>query len=169
MNFVVPLQLGVRDVAFPVLNSREFLADRRRRAARQYVSVRRANSRGPAGWPTRRCPSLPTRRASAWTIILWSLQISGLGTLARRHQSHHHHTEAARAGHGLRAHADILLDGARLESADCRGLPDPHRHLCHAAARPLPRLSLLHERRGRQPHDVHQSHLVHGAIRKSTS
>ena len=41
MNFVVPLQLGVRDVAFPTLNSAELLADRQRRAPRECLSVDR--------------------------------------------------------------------------------------------------------------------------------
>ena len=41
MNFVVPLQLGVRDVAFPTLNSIELLADRDRRAAGEHLARRR--------------------------------------------------------------------------------------------------------------------------------
>ena len=41
MNFVVPLQLGVRDVAFPTMNNCQLLADRLGRAADQHQPVRR--------------------------------------------------------------------------------------------------------------------------------
>ena len=41
MNFVVPLQLGVRDVAFPVLNSVSFWLTASGRAAGQRVAGRR--------------------------------------------------------------------------------------------------------------------------------
>ena len=41
MNFVVPLQLGVRDVAFPDAELGQLLADRDRRAAGQHLAGRR--------------------------------------------------------------------------------------------------------------------------------
>ena len=41
MNFVVPLQLGVRDVAFPTLNSVSFWLTADRRAAGQHLAGRR--------------------------------------------------------------------------------------------------------------------------------
>ena len=67
MNFVVPLQLGVRDVAFPAAQLGRLLADRHRRAAGQHLARSSASSRAPAGCPIRRCPSSPTRPASAST------------------------------------------------------------------------------------------------------
>ena len=41
MNFAVPLQLGVRDVAFPTLKLGQLLADRHRGLARQHVAGHR--------------------------------------------------------------------------------------------------------------------------------
>jgi len=54
MNFVVPLQLGVRDMAFPTLNS---------------VALWLASSQKPAGSLIRRSASCNFRRASASIII----------------------------------------------------------------------------------------------------
>ena len=80
MNFVVPLQLGVRDVAFPTLNSVSFWLTA---AGALLVNSRwsSVSSPAPAGCRSRRCRSSPTPPASASTITLWSLEISGIGTL----------------------------------------------------------------------------------------
>ena len=82
---------------------------------------------------------------------------------ADRHQFRHHHPEAARARHDLHAHADVLLDRAGLEPADRRRLPDPDRDARDADPRPLSRLPFLHQRRRRQPDDVHEPDLGLGA------
>ena len=117
MNFVVPLQLGVRDVAFPGAQLGQLLAHRVGRAAGQPVAVRRRISPAPAGW---RYPPLSRARLSRPDVgvdyYLWSLQISGVGTLLAGHQPGHHDPEAARAGHDLFPHADLLLDGAVLRA-----------------------------------------------------
>jgi cytochrome o ubiquinol oxidase subunit 1 len=47
MNYVVPLQIGARDVAFPFLNNSQLLDDHRGRRAGDGVAVR---GRIPPGW-----------------------------------------------------------------------------------------------------------------------
>src|SRR5258708_22792996 len=83
--------------------------------------------------------------------------------VAIRHQSYHHHLEVAGAGYGLPPNADLLLDGARLESPDRRCFSDLDGDVCDAAARSLLRVSFLYQRSRRQSDDVHQSHLELGA------
>ena len=80
MNFIVPLQLGVRDVAFPTLNSVGFWLTATGALLVNLSLVIGEFAR--TGWlPFRRCRNCPIRPASASTIIAWSLQISGVGTL----------------------------------------------------------------------------------------
>ena len=81
MNFVVPLQLGVRDVAFPDPELGRLLADGVRRAAGQHVAGRRRVRAAPAGCPIRRCPSCTISPGVGVDYYLWALQISGVGTL----------------------------------------------------------------------------------------
>jgi hypothetical protein len=104
MNFVVPLQLGVRDVALPTLNSASF-------------------------WLT----------ASGALLVNLSLVDSDLGRrhAAVRRQPGDDDPQDARARHGLSAHADVLLDRARIEHADRRGLPDLDRDAGDADVRPV--------------------------------
>src|ERR1700744_6401741 len=80
MNFVVPLQLGVRDVAFPVLNSVSFWL-----TAAGVLLVNMSlviGEFGKAGWLS--FPPLSELKYSPGVGIdyyLWALQISGIGTL----------------------------------------------------------------------------------------
>ena len=144
MNFVIPLQLGVRDVAFPVLNSVSFWLTA---AGALLVNVSLViGSFARTGWLV--YPPLSELAFSPDVGVdyyLWSLQISGARHAFVRHQSVHHDPEAQGAGHGLHAHAGLLLDRARLQPSDGGGLSDPHRHLRDAAARPLSRLPFLHQ------------------------
>ncbi len=80
MNFAVPLQLGVRDVAFPVLNSVSFWLT----AAGAFlinISLVIGNfaRTGWMGYPP--LSELPFSPDVGVDYYLWSLQISGLGTL----------------------------------------------------------------------------------------
>ena len=69
MNFVVPLQLGVRDVAFPTLNSVSFwLTASGVLLVNMSLVDRRVRAR-PAGSPIRRSASCNSRPASASTTI----------------------------------------------------------------------------------------------------
>ena len=81
MNFVVPLQLGVRDVAFPTLNSVSLWLNA---AAILLINMSLVIGEfGRAGWLAL---SAPVRAASISPGVgidyyLWALQISGIGTL----------------------------------------------------------------------------------------
>ena len=68
MNFVMPLQLGIRDVAFPTLELGQLLADRHRRAADQHLAGGRRVRTHRLAAAIRRFPSSPIRPASASTI-----------------------------------------------------------------------------------------------------
>ena len=80
MNFVIPLQLGVRDVAFPVLNSVSFWLTASGALLVNASLVIGNFSR--TGWlaypPLSELAFSPDVGVDYW---LWSLQISGLGTL----------------------------------------------------------------------------------------
>ena len=54
MNFVVPLQLGVRDVAFPTMNNVSFWLTASGALLVKISACSSASSRAPAGWPSRR-------------------------------------------------------------------------------------------------------------------
>lgn len=80
MNFVVPLQLGVRDVAFPTLNSTSLWLTATGALLVNLSLV--IGEFGRAGW----LPYPPLSEASyspgvGMDYYLWSLQISGIGTL----------------------------------------------------------------------------------------
>ncbi len=148
MNFVVPLQLGVRDVAFPTLNSVSFWLTA---AGVLLVNVSLVVGEfATTGWVALSAAQRARNYSPGVGVdyYLWSLQISGIGTLLTGDQLRHHDSEDARARHELYAHAGLLLDGARLEPADRRRpFPVLTATLRDAAARPLPRLPLLHDRR----------------------
>src|ERR1700691_4731667 len=80
MNFVVPLQLGVRDVAFPVLNATSFWLTAAGALLGNLSLVVGEFSR--AGWLA--YPPLSELQFSPGVGVdyyLWALQISGIGTL----------------------------------------------------------------------------------------
>ncbi len=158
MNFVVPLQLGVRDVAFPTLNSVSFWLTATGALLVNISLVVGEFAR--TGWlpypPLSELDLLARRRRRLLPVGAADLRRRHA---ADRHQLRHHRAEAARARHDLHAHADVLLDHARLQPADRRRLPDPDRDAGDAAARPLPRLPLLHQRGRRQRDDVHEPDL----------
>ena len=146
MNFVVPLQLGVRDVAFPTLNSVSFWLTA---SGALLVNVSLVVGEfARTGW----LPYPPLSEAAyspgvGVDYYLWALQISGIGTLMTGINFVTTILKMRAPGHELSAHADVLLDGARLQPADRRRLPDPDRDAGDADARPLSRLPLLHQRR----------------------
>jgi cytochrome o ubiquinol oxidase subunit 1 len=80
MNFVVPLQLGVRDVAFPVLNAVSFWLTA---AGALLVNVSLVVGEfSRAGWlPYPPLSELQFSPGVGVDYYLWALQISGIGTL----------------------------------------------------------------------------------------
>ena len=144
MNFVVPLQLGVRDVAFPTLNSTSFWLTATGALLVNISLVVGEFAR--TGW----LPYPPLSELHVLARRGRRLLPVGAADFRRRHaddrhQFRHHHPQDARARHELYAHADVLLDRARLQSADRRRLPDPDRDARHAHPRPLSRLPFLHQ------------------------
>ena len=112
MNFVVPLQLGVRDVAFPTLNSTSFWLTATGALLVNISLVVGEFAR--TGWlrlPALVGASLLSRRRRRLLPV-------GAADLRGRHaddghQLRHDDSEDARARHELPAHADVLLDRAR--------------------------------------------------------
>ena len=148
MNFAVPLQLGVARRGLSNLEFGQSLADRVGRAPDQHVAGDRRvrQNRLDELSAAQRAAVLPRRRRRLLSL--------GAADFRRRHaddgdQFRHHHPENARSGHELHAHAGVLLDGARDESAHRRRLSRPDRDLRHAAARPLSRLPFFHRRAAR--------------------
>ena len=140
------------------------LADGHRRAAGQHLAVRRrvCAHRLAAVSAAVRAAVLPGRRRRL--LPVGAADLRGRDP-AVRGQPGDDGAQGACTRHELPAHADVLLDHARFQPADRRRVPDPHRDLRDAAARPLPRLPLLHERRRRQPDDVHEPDLGLGSPR----
>ncbi len=144
MNFVVPLQLGVRDVAFPTLNSVGFWLTATGALLVNISLVVGEFAR--TGWlPYPPLSELTYSPGVGVDYYLWSLEISGVGTLLSGVNLVTTVLKIARARHDLFPDADVLLDVAGIQPADRRSLPDPDRDVGHAAAGPLPRLSLLHQ------------------------
>ena len=80
MNFVVPLQLGVRDVAFPVLNSVSFwLTASGALLVNLSLVIGNFARTGWMGYPP--LSELAFSPDVGVDYYLWSLQISGIGTL----------------------------------------------------------------------------------------
>jgi cytochrome o ubiquinol oxidase subunit 1 len=154
INFVMPLQIGARDVAFPVPQQLELLADRGRRRPGHGVAVRRRVL-------DRRLAQLRARRANLENspgvgpdYYLWALQIAGVGTTLSALNMVDHRHQDARARHDHDEDAGLHLDRLLQPGAGHRHLPDPDRRLRAADARPLRRDQLLHQRPWWQPDDV---------------
>ena len=97
MNYVVPLQIGARDVAFPFLNNFSFWM-----TARGAVSIMprssSANSAGPAGSPIRHSRERPQPGVRRRLLHLGAAD-RGRRHHALRHQPDRDDREDARAGH----------------------------------------------------------------------
>ena len=112
-NYIVPLQIGARDMAFPRLNALSLLA----------VPVRRRSSSTPrccsgppeAGWtsytPLSSSAYLPNGGIDAWIFLI---HLTGISSTAGRDQLLRDDRQHARARHGLEPPAAVLLDDARL-------------------------------------------------------
>jgi cytochrome o ubiquinol oxidase subunit 1 len=79
MNFVVPLQIGARDVAFPFLNSLSFWLTRRRAAGQRVAGVGEFARTGWLAYPP--LSELQFSPGVGVDYYIWALQISGVGTL----------------------------------------------------------------------------------------
>ena len=168
MNFVVPLQLGVRDVAFPTLNSVSFWLTATGALLVNISLVVGEFAR--TGWlPFPPLSELTYSPGVGVDYYLWALQISGVGTLM---------TGVNFVTTILKIHAPgmtymrmPIFSWTALASnlLDRRRLSGSHRDARDADPRPLPRLPLLHQRGRRQHDDVHEPHLGVGPSRRFTS
>jgi hypothetical protein len=139
MNLVVPLQLGVRDVAFPTLNSTSFWLTATGALLVNLSLVVGEFAR--TGW----LPYPPLSETTYLPGVGVGLADFGCRHDDDRHQFRHHHPQSSRARHDLYAHADVLLDGAGGQSVDHRRLSGTDRNARDAHPRPLSRLSFLHQ------------------------
>ncbi len=126
VNYVMPLQIGARDVAFPFLNSLSLwltvagallvmvVAVRRRVQSRRLAQLR-------AGGESREQP-----RYRAGLLPLGAADRRRRHD-AVRHQHGDHHLQDAGAGHDVDEDAGVHLDGAVQQRARHRDLPDAHR------------------------------------------
>jgi cytochrome o ubiquinol oxidase subunit 1 len=118
INIVVPLQLGVRDVAFPTLNSVSFWLTATGALLINLSLVIGEFAR--TGWlPYPPLSELAYSPGVGVDYYLWSLQFRRR-YIADRSQLRHHDSEDSRSRHDLHAHADLLLDGTRLQPLDRR-------------------------------------------------
>ncbi len=138
MNFVVPLQIGARDVAFPFLNNFSFWMTVGGAVLVMIVAVRRrVRAHRLAGLPAAvRARVQPGRRRRLLHLVAADRR--------RRHpavgrQPDRHHRQDARAGHDHDEDADVHLDRAVHQRADRRRLPDADRGAGAAVAGPLRR------------------------------
>ena len=154
MNFAVPLQLGIRDVAFPTFNSVSLWLTA---SAVLLVNISLfVGEFAQTGWLV--YPPLSELKFSPGVGVdyyLWAIQISGIGTLLTGINFVTTILKLRAPGMTLTHMRDLLLDRPCGKSADRRGLPDPDGDIRNAAARPLPRFPFLYDRFRRQPDDVH--------------
>ena len=148
MNYLIPLQIGARDVAFPRLNAFSFWMLPRSAAS---SSTRRGSSAAAptaAGSPTRpNTGVIVLARATAWTSTRIGLQITGIASLVGAHQPDRHRAQHAGAGHDADADAGVHLDGAGHAVPAAVRHPGHHRGAVPAHVRPALRRQLLQRRR----------------------
>ena len=157
INYVMPLQIGARDVAFPFLNNLSFWLTAAG-AALTMLSLF-VGEFARTGWLSY-APLAGTRLQPGYRRRLLSLVSADRGD---RHdpvgdQHGRDRRQDARPRHDDDEAAGLLLDGSVLERAGDRDLPGADRRLLPAHARPLRRHELLHERSWRRADDV----LEHG-------
>ena len=127
MNFVVPLQLGVRDVAFPTMNNVSFwLTASGALLVNLSLFIGEFARTGWLAFPPleregllarRRRRLLPRRAADIRASARCSPAVNFVTTILK----------IRAPGHELSAHAGVLLDRARLQPADHRRLPGADR------------------------------------------
>ena len=162
MNFVVPLQIGARDVAFPFLNNFSFWMTAC--GAGLVMMSLFVGEFARTGWLA--YPPLSGIIASPDVGVdyyIWSIQVAGVGTAAIRREPHRDHREDARTRNERDEDAHLHLDRALHEHPDRGHVPGADRRARAVVAGSLCRHQFLHERSRRQPDDVRQPDLDLGA------
>ncbi len=139
MNYVVPLQIGARDVAFPFLNNFSFWMTVCGRAARDGPRCSSVSSRARAGSRTRRFRGCDFSPDVGVDYYIWALQVAGVGTLLSGVNLLATIIKKRAPGMSLAEDAGVHLDRALHERADRRRLPGAHGGARPALAGPLRR------------------------------
>ncbi len=110
-NYIIPLQIGARDVAFPRLNAFRYWVFL---FGGLFMNISFLLNAAPNGGWFGYARSPARQFSPALNIDFWvlGLQILGVASLAGGVQLHHHDHQPARAGHEADAHADVHLDDA---------------------------------------------------------
>ncbi len=144
MNYVVPLQLGSRDVAFPLLNSISlWLTAAGRGAGHGLPRHRRLLDRRLDRLSALHRAQLQPRRRRR--LLDHGARRERHRHDAQRRQLHRHDLQAQGARHDPDAHAAVLLDGAVRQPARHFRHTGPDRCRRAARPRPLPGDALLHQ------------------------
>ena len=168
MNFVVPLQLGVRDVAFPTFNLVSFWL-----TASAVLLINLSLFVGEfakTGWLV--YPPLSELAFSPGVGVdyyLWAIQISGIGTLLTGINFVTTILKVRAPGMTLTRMPIFCWTALASSLLIVAAFPNSHRYAGDAAARSLSRLPFFHGRHGRQRHDVRESDLGLGPSRRSIS
>ena len=158
MNFVVPLQLGVRDVAFPTLNSTSFWLTATGALLVNISLVVGEFAR--TGWLP--YPPLSELRYSPGVGVdyyLWALQISGVGTLLTGINFVTTILKIRAPGMSYLRMPMFCWTALASNLLIVAAFPVLTATLAMLTARPLSRLSFFHQRGRRQHDDVHQPDL----------
>ena len=148
-NFLIPLQIGARDVAFPRLNAFSYWVYL---FGGIFINAPIFFGAAPnGGWfgyaPLTTTPVL----AGHEHRLLGDRPADPRRLVARRGvQLHHDDHQHARAGHEPDAHADVHVDGVRRAVPARPRVPGHHDRARVPAVRPLLRHELLHDRRRRR-------------------
>ena len=145
-NFLIPLQIGARDVAFPRLNAFSYWVFL---FGGLFINFSWFLHAAPnAGWfgyaPLTTRPFSPGLNIDFWVI---GLQILGISSLAAGFNFITTIINMRAPGHALHAHADLLVDGVRHAVPDHPRLPDHHGRADVPDVRPLLRHELLRDLR----------------------
>jgi cytochrome o ubiquinol oxidase subunit 1 len=161
MNYVVPLQIGARDVSFPFLNNFSF-----------WMTVARCDHRHDVAFRRRIRPHWLAGLSALSGIdyspdvgvdyYIWGLQVAGVGTTLSGINLIATIVKM-RAPGMTDEDAGLHLDLALHQRPDRRDLPDPDCNARPSFARPLCGHEFLHQRSRRQSDDVCQPHLDLGS------
>jgi hypothetical protein len=149
-NFLIPLQIGARDVAFPRLNAFSYWVYV---LGGIFISIPIVFGLGPnGGWfgyaplsTKAYSPQINMDFLGAWPPDPG--HFIARGGVQLHHDDHQH----ACARHVAHAHADLHVDVVRGAVPGGAGVPGDHCRARVPAVRPLLRHELLHDRQGRRP------------------
>ena len=153
-NYLVPLQIGARDMAFPRLNLLSYWLYLGGGLV-MFSGFLTAEGAADFGWFAY-TPLSDSVRSPGLGGDLWiaGIVLTGLLRDPHRRQHPHHRVHHAGPGHDHVPDAHLHLEHAGHERARAAGLPRPHRGGVPAVRGPPPRRARLRRRRRRRAHPV---------------